>query len=273
VAAAKLALLCWVLLTACQVVTPSSPPITRPVIPQLRDPAPLPRVAYLWAGPRPGSTRSLFDVFRDELPSYGWVDGQNVIVDSVSIDHQIERYPSAIAGIIASRPAVIVVGESVAAPMVKEATTEIPVVLTLGGNFVAAGQACSVNRPCGNITGLSLAFEPLSPKRAEMLKEMAPATQRLGFLRNGGIPETELELDALQRAAPALGLEIVPLQFRTPADFPSAFREATDHAIDGLVVMPDSLSVMHRAELLRFTSEHGLPDAYGVREHAVDGQV
>jgi putative ABC transport system substrate-binding protein len=213
----------------------------------------------------------LINEFRAALPDYGREEGQNIIVESVSVDNQVERYSQVIADLVASHPDVIVVGDSSAAPLVAQATTEIPIVLTLGGNVVVAGQACRVNRPCRNVTGLSLSLAPLSPKRLEMLKEVAPTLRRVGFLRNSGIPETEFELEAVRTAGTMLGVEIVPLQFRIPADFEGAFREAIDNQIDALLVMPDGVSVLHRAAILRFTSEFGLPDAYGVDVVAREG--
>jgi putative ABC transport system substrate-binding protein len=214
---------------------------------------------------------SLFEEFRAGLTALGWEDGKNIIVEAVSVDHQPERYPQVIDELVASQPNVIVVGDSAAAPRLAQATTTIPIVLTLGGNVVAAGQACSVNRPCGNITGLSLALGPLSPKRLEMLQEVAPTIRRVGFLRNSNIPETEVELEAVRAAAASLGVEIVPLQFRTPSDFDRAFQEGIDQRIDALLVMPDGVSTLNRPPILRFTSEFGLPDAYGVKNIVQDG--
>jgi putative ABC transport system substrate-binding protein len=213
----------------------------------------------------------MFDVFRGALAEYGWREGQNVVVESVSVDNQVARYPGAIAQLVLTGPDIIVVGDSAAAPLVAEATTDIPVVLTLGGNVVAAGQACSVNRPCRNVTGLSLTLAPLSPKRLEMLTEVAPRVRRVGFLRNSGIPETELELEELRAAAATLGVAIVPLQFRTPADFEGAFRDAIENQIEALLVMPDGVTTVNRARILQFTAEFRLPDAYGVNTFVRDG--
>lgn len=263
-------LCCWVLLAACLPPPVPSTPAASTVVPRSRDAASLPRVAYVWPGLPPTGV-PFIDVFRDSLTEYGWTDGTNIFIDAYSVDRQVERYPHVVAEVVASRPNVIVVGDSAAAPIVAAATAEIPVVLTVGGNLVAAGQACAFNRPCGNITGLSMTIEPLSPKRLEMLKEIAPSVRRVGFLRNAGIPETQIELEAVQRVAAGLGVDIVPLQFHTPADFASTFQEALDNEIDGLVVMPDSVTVLHRAPILRFTSENRLPDAYGVKNIAADG--
>jgi putative tryptophan/tyrosine transport system substrate-binding protein len=265
----KSALLVCLLLLGCQ------PPAPRNVPPAARgsvssSAASPPRVAYLWPGPPPTGT-PLIDVFRPALAEYGWEEGGNVVVESVHVENQAGRYPEVIARLVASRPDVIVVGDSAAAPLVAQATSEIPVVLTVGGNVVAAGQACSVNRPCGNITGLSLSLAPLSPKRLEMLKEIAPEIRRVGFLRNAGIPETELELEALRAGATMLGVEIVPLQFRTVSDFDAAFAAAVEREIDSLLVMPDGVTLPNRTPILRFTAEHGLPDGYGVSNMARDG--
>jgi putative ABC transport system substrate-binding protein len=104
-----------------------------------------------------------------------------------------------------------------------------------------------------------------------MLKEIAPAVRRVGFLRNSGIPETELELDELRAAARQLDVEIVPLQFRAATDFEAAFREASAQGIDSLLVMPDGVTLPNRASILRFTAEQDLPDGYGVSNMARDG--
>lgn len=261
------------LVTACQL-----PAVGSDTTPARPNPAPvdsarLPRVAYLWPGLRPAPTAPpLIDLFRSGLIERGWEDGRNFTFESVSADQDPARYPQLIADLVASHPDVIVVGDSAAASLVAEATHDIPIVLTLGGNVVAAGQACSVNRPCGNVTGLSISLAPLSPKRLEMLKEIAPRIQRVGFLRNTAIPETQLELEAVQAAAPVLGVEIVPLQFRTLADFERAFQEAMDAQIDSLLVMPDGVSVLPgRRAILQFASDHELPDAYGVSNIVRDG--
>jgi ABC-type uncharacterized transport system substrate-binding protein len=80
-----------------------------------------------------------------------------------------------------------------------------------------------------------------------------------------------LELETVQAAAARLGVEIIPLQFRTPADYASVFNEAVDRQAVGLLVMPDGVSVLNRAPILRFAAEFGLPDAYGVDVVARDG--
>jgi putative tryptophan/tyrosine transport system substrate-binding protein len=272
VSAARLALaLLSLVLLACGL--PAVRGNSTPVPPPPTVSATLPRVAYLWPGLRAVPTGPpLIDLFRASLTEHGWEAGKNVTFESVSAEQDTTRYPQLIARLVASRPDVIVVGDSAAAPLVAEATHDIPIVLTLGGNVVAAGQACRVNRPCGNVTGLSISLAPLSPKRLELLTEIVPGLQRVGFLRNSAIPETQLELDAVQAAAPTFGVTIVPLQFRALADLERVFQDALDQQIDALLVMPDGISlVAGRVSILRFAADHDLPDAYGVRDIVRDG--
>jgi putative ABC transport system substrate-binding protein len=262
-------LLLGLLLAACQLQAAPVPPA--PAANARGGQTGLPRVVYIWPGPPLSGGPTQLDQFHAGLREYGLIEGQNLLLETPHVGLQPERYPALIADVIASHPDIIVAGDSNAAPLLAEATTTIPIVLTVGGNVVAAGMACAFNRPCGNVTGLSMSVQHLSAKRLQMLKDVVPGIRRVGFLRNDGIPETQIELEALEEAAANLAVQIVELRFRSPADFDAVFRAAVDEQIDGLLVMPDGVSVVNRMRILRFAAEAGLPDAHGIRIMARDG--
>lgn len=236
-------------------------------------PVRLPRVGYVWlgVGTVPPNAQPFIEYFRAGMREHGWIEGQNYILEDRSADNQPERYPALIADLIGLPVDVIVVGESSAAPLVAEATSTIPVVLVVGGNFVTAGFSCSFNRPCGNVTGLSLSIQGLSPKRLEKLNEIAPHLRHVGFLRNAGIPETAAEEQLLRNGAAALNVEIIPLLFNRPDELEAVLADGMERGMDGLLVMPDGVTVRNRDRIIRFAAQHGLPDGYGVENMVASG--
>jgi putative tryptophan/tyrosine transport system substrate-binding protein len=263
-----LASILLLVLGACQ--PPSSPDATpRLQQPTLR-PGPPYRVAYLWQG-RLDDDTTLMQDFRDGLQAHGWQDGLNLTLEIYAANNRVEQLSEIVNAAVASAPDLIVVGSSAAAPLAAQATQTIPIVLTLGGNVVRAGMACAVNRPCGNVTGVSLTLAPLSPKRLEYLKEIAPTVRRVGFLYFAGIPETQLEIDALQSVVSRLDVELVARGFNTPDEIPRTLQDLLAADIDALIIMPDSVSVAHRKVIADTTLEYRLPDAYGVNLAVRDG--
>lgn len=213
----------------------------------------------------------MIDYFRAGMRNSGWVEGQNFVLEARSADNQPDRYPALIADLVNLPVDVIVAAESTAAPLVAEATSTIPIVMVVGGDFVKAGFSCAINQPCRNITGLSLSVGALSSKRLELLLEVAPYVRHVGFLRNGKIQETQSEEAALRDDAAARGVEITSLVFESPSDLESILTTGLANGIDALLVMPDGVTVRNREAILRFTSQHRLPDGYGADNMARDG--
>jgi putative ABC transport system substrate-binding protein len=153
----------------------------------------------------------------------------------------------------------------------KQATTTIPIVMTIVADPVANGLVRSLARPGGNITGMSLQQTDLTAKRVQLLKEVVPTISRLGILWNPASPITRRQFAEAEAAARVLGLQVESLEVRTPGDFERAFRAATGAGAGALLVLDDFLLVIHHARITALAIKTRLPALSTVTEFAQAG--
>jgi putative tryptophan/tyrosine transport system substrate-binding protein len=136
---------------------------------------------------------------------------------------------------------------------------------------VLLGLVASVNRPDGNITGITLQSIDVYAKRVELLHELIPAAQSILILTNSTNPNTEDETREAQRAGGVLGLNILRLDASSPSDIETAFLALVRQRAGALLVSPDPFFVARRHQLIALAASNAIPAAYGRREFAVDG--
>ena len=229
----------------------------------------MPVIGYLHsASPEPYS--SMMAAFRHGLAEAGYVDGQNVTIDYRWAEGQFDHLPALAAELVAHRPAVLVAaGGDVSAVAAKAATTTVPIVFTIGADPVKSGLVASLNRPSGNLTGVTFFTITLGPKRLEMLRELQPKAGKIAMLVN---PKS-LNPDAkeVQEAARALGQSVHVLDAASEGELDTAFRSLAQERDDALIVVSNPLFTSRREQIVTLANYQRIPAIYPLREYVTSG--
>jgi ABC-type uncharacterized transport system substrate-binding protein len=212
----------------------------------------------------PGSSATFsarIDALRQGLHELGYVEGKEIVIEYRYAEGKLERLPNLAAELIRLKFDLIVAAGSEATAAAKNATKEIPIVMTNGGDVVRLGFAASLARPGGNITGLISNPSELLGKRLELLKEAVPKAKRVAILFN---PETRVDPanKELKATAQALGLKLQILEVRTPEDLDDAFRAATRERADALMVRSGAFVNFHQKRIAELAIKSRLPAMY-----------
>ena len=168
------------------------------------------------------NSMELVAAFRQGLKDVGFVEGQNVAIEFASADDHADRLPALVADLI-HRPVAVIVGNSISVMAAKAATTTVPIVFTYGGDPIEARLVTSLNRPEGNVTGVTFFSDELGSKRLELLHQFAPKATTIGVLMDPLTPNTKVERRSVQAAAKAIGLQLVDLDARNGSDIEFSF--------------------------------------------------
>ena len=234
----------------------------------------MPRVGYLTAGSQLDQGRQRrFEAFRQGLRELGYVEGQNVAIESRWAEGKDERYRDLAADLVRLKVDVIVAVGGAATKAAQQATTTIPIVMSLANDPLGSGLVTSLARPGGNVTGISLMAPDLVGKQLGVLKEMAPKVARVALLRNPANPAITQQVREAEAAARTLGLQLQTLAARTPQEIDSAFAAMTRERAGALVVLTDSIFTNQRRQIAELAAERRLPSIYGNPEHAEAGSL
>jgi putative ABC transport system substrate-binding protein len=228
---------------------------------QAQPPPKLPRIGWLWNF-APETNLSLRDGFIQGLRDYGYVDGQNVVIDFRESGGNADLLQDLAADIVRLGPDVIVGSSLPVTQAVKNATATIPIVSVVTTDPVGAGLVASLARPGGNVTGMVPLTLELSAKRLELLKEVAPQTGRVAVLWNADNPDKASEYRYAETAARTLGLELQSVAVRRAEDFESAFEALRGERIEGLIVFEDGLTGSYKPDTVAFAARNHLPAVY-----------
>jgi putative ABC transport system substrate-binding protein len=231
----------------------------------------LPVIGFLNSG-SPEAYTDRMAAFRHGLGEIGYVEGRNVTIEYRWAHGQYDRLPSFAAELVRRNVAVIAAtGSTVSALAAKGATTTIPIVFTSGGDPVNAGLVASINRPGGNLTGISPFSSALEPKRLELLRELVPHAAVVGFLVNPKLSLTALDVKAVAAGARALGQRLYVATASTERDLESAFETLVQQHAGALLVQGDPFFGSRRDQIIRLAARHAVPTIYGFREFAASG--
>ena len=212
----------------------------------------------------------LLAAFRLGLKEAGFVEGQNVTVEYRFAGGRNDRLPGMAADLVRQQVAVIAAnGPAVVAA--KAATTSIPIVFSVGLDPVASGLVTSLNRPGGNLTGDTILFDEVGPKRLELMRELVPKASVIAVLINPAYPTAETQSQNMQAAAHTLGLEIRILNASTERDFDTAFATLVQMRVGALLIGNDSFFNSRSEQLAAMTVRHAVPTIFQTREFAMAG--
>ena len=195
-----------------------------------------PVIGFLASGTPEISTAQVAEL-RAGLKEVGFVEDQNVAIEFRWAHNQRDLLPSLAADLVKRNVTVIVAtGGNTTALAAKAATTTIPIVFTMGDDPVRLGIVASVNQPGGNLTGASFYSGSLGPKRLELLHELVPSAQSVGFLFDPTVPDAERQLENIRPAATSAGQQLVILPASTDNDIHAAYATVVKQGIGTLLV-------------------------------------
>jgi putative ABC transport system substrate-binding protein len=182
----------------------------------------------------------LVAAFRQGLKESGFSEGQNVAVEFRYADNQIDRLPALVDELL-RRPVNVIVANVLAALAAKDATTTVPILFVTGGDPVKDGLVTSLNRPGGNITGVSFVSGALATKRFEILRQLTPNAKTIAMLVQLDADESVLEQRQVQAAARATGQQLIVFNVDSAADIDAAFATMATRGVGGLMSAPARL--------------------------------
>jgi putative tryptophan/tyrosine transport system substrate-binding protein len=213
-----------------------------------------------------GASAHVLAGFRAGLGETGYVEGKNVVIEYRWSQGKPEALPELAADLVRRRVTVIAApGNLPAALAAKGATATIPIVFSSGADPVQIGLVPSLNRPGGNITGVSFMNWELAAKRLGLLRELMPGAGRFA------VPAAETPINDLEAAASALGVQLEILPVRSNRDVDPAFAIFEQKRADALLVSPQALLLNRRTQILTLAARHAVPAIYAAREWATAG--
>jgi putative ABC transport system substrate-binding protein len=242
-----------------------------PLAPRAQQPA-LPVIGFLHSSSPTGYAPQLAG-FRQGLREAGYTEGQNVAIEFRWAESHYDRLPALAADLIRRQVAVIAAtGGAVTVMAVKPLTTTIPIVFTSGGDPVRLGIVNSLNRPGGNITGVSLFTGTLAAKRLEVLHQLVPTATVIAMLVNPDNPNAELDRKTVEEAARTIGLQIVVLRASNATEIERAFASLSQYKAGALFVAGDPfLDFNGRDQLIALAAHHAIAASYDFRDCVVAG--
>jgi putative ABC transport system substrate-binding protein len=195
------------------------------------------------------------------LAQHGYELTGNLAFERRGAEGHVDRLPRLVDELVASKVDVIVTSGYPAALAAKQGAT-VPVVVFAAGDPVGTGLVASLARPGGNLTGISDVSAEVTPKRLELLKQVAPRLRKVAMLWNADDLGMTLRYRASEAGAQALGISVQPLGVREPDDFDQAFGTMNREMPDAILMVTDSLTILNRKRVFEFAAAHRLPAIY-----------
>ncbi|HZE53128.1 MAG TPA: ABC transporter substrate-binding protein [Bradyrhizobium sp.] len=212
------------------------------------------------------------NAFRRGLSEGGYDEGRNVVIEYRWAENHNERLAGMVAELVRRPVAVIVAsGGDQAVQVAKAATTTIPIVSTIAFDPVESGLVASMNRPGGNVTGISLFSTALVAKRIELLRDLAPNASIVGFLANPADPSAKTDEQTAEAAARALGQSVVVVNVATLSDCEAAFDSLVSKGAGALLIQSNPFFNSIATQIVALARRHSLAAIYGRREFVAAG--
>jgi ABC-type uncharacterized transport system substrate-binding protein len=208
--------------------------------------------------------------FRQGLTAAGFNEGQNVAIEYRYADNQIERLPGLVAELI-RLPVAVIVGNNNAALAAKAATTTVPIVFATGSDPVVDGLVANLNRPAGNVTGVSFVSGLLGAKRLDMLRQLVPAATTIAMLVGTETLEARIERRDVELAAQALGQQLIIAPVSSEGEFDGAFTSIVGRGAKALLVGTGPFMTSNRERVIALAVRHAIPAIYALREFVEAG--
>jgi putative ABC transport system substrate-binding protein len=218
-----------------------------------------------------GASANLVEAFRQGLREMGFAEGKNIAIEYRWSEGRSDKLPALAADLVRTQCAAIIAGGNAPVAAVKAATQAIPIIFVSGEDPVALGFVPSLNRPVGNITGVTFYSGALAAKQLELLRALGRKTSIIGMLVNPASSATAAQVKEAQASARALGQQIHVVDAGSERDFDAAFATLAQLGADALLVAGDALFTGQRERLTMLAARERLPAVYDLREFVVAG--
>jgi ABC-type uncharacterized transport system substrate-binding protein len=212
-----------------------------------------------------------YEILQQGLRELGYVEGKNIILEYRFAEENVALLPELAADLVRSKVDIIVASGHPMVLAAKQATTTIPIVMTVPTDPVEAGLVESLARPGGNITGLTNLVVEIAGKPLELFKETVPTLVRVAVFYDAANPANFLHAQAVQTAGHALGLTVQLWEVRGPDDFARIFAALRQERPDGLYVTGGPLLRAHEKRIIDFAVQSGFPSVHEGREAVAAG--
>jgi putative tryptophan/tyrosine transport system substrate-binding protein len=210
--------------------------------------------------------------FREGLLEQGFVEGRNVAIEYRWAEGQYDRLQVHAADLVRLQVGVIAATGGQPSPKVAMAATQtIPIVFTTNGDPVTEGLVASLNRPGGNVTGVTVFGPGAVTKRLQLLHEFVPKEAAIAYLMNPNNPNAEIELNGALEAARSLGKHVIVLRASSASELEDAFSAIAQKQVGGLVGASDTFLFGQRHRIVALAAQHQIPAIYYLREFAQNG--
>jgi len=226
----------------------------------------MPVVGFMRSTPR-APFETLEAALREGLKEAGFVEGQNVAIESRYGDNQRNRLPVLAAELI-RLPAAVIVASSLSAAAAKSLTTTIPIVFAVGSDPVQDGLVPNLNRPGGNVTGVTFFGGMVGTKRLALLRQFVPRAKLIAMLVNPNTVQTRVERREVSKAAQSVGQQMMILDVRSAGDIERAFATATERGAGAVLIGSGAFMNSQRKRLAALAARHALPAIHFQREFA-----
>jgi putative tryptophan/tyrosine transport system substrate-binding protein len=209
---------------------------------------------------------------KEGLRQTGYVEGRNVAIEYRWAEGQYDRLPQLASELVESGVAVmILVGGGATTTAAKAATATIPIVVVMGDDPVKTGAVAALNRPGGNVTGVSLLSVAMEAKRLQLLRELAPNVSVIAIVLNPNNPQADEQLQELQDAGHALGVQVEPFKAGSPSEIDTAFLNLVERRAGALLMAADAFFNTRREQFIVLSARHALPAIFPYREFPAAG--
>jgi len=226
----------------------------------------MPLIGFLRSSTLENAT-SLMATFRQGLKETGYVEGQNVSIEYRFAENDRDKLTALVNDFI-HRPVAVIIGNLVAARAAKAASTTVPIVFATGNDPVKDGMVTNLNRPGGNVTGVSFLAGALGAKRLELLRQLVPSATTIGMLDG---PDNVGDSEDVEVAARAIGQQLIVLKATNASEIQAAFATFVRRGVGALIITTGAFMFSHRDEVVALAARYALPTSYGVREFATAG--
>src|SRR6266498_1774682 len=240
------------------------------LIAEAQQPGKVPRIGFL-SGVSRATLSGRVDSFRQGLRELGYVEGKNIVIEWRFAGGKLDKLPALAAELVRLKVDVIVTAAPPVTRAAKQATVTIPIVMAFDDDPVGSGFVASLNRPGGNITGLSTQSPEISGKQLEFLREIVPKLSRVGVLGDVTRPGVPQALREINVVADGFGVQVQYIEVRDPKDIETAFRAARKERADAVLVLGSAVLRSQQKQVVDLAVKSRLPATYSRPEFVEDG--